>query len=46
VGVKDEAYVLRNRATERIGPATTKLTGAVHSIIIPTFFLLQKRRVA
>jgi len=46
VGVTDEAYVLRNRATERIGPATKNLMCAVHSILIPTVFLLQKRRVA
>jgi len=42
VGVTDEAYVLNNRATERIGPATTKLMGAVPSILIPTVFLLQR----
>ena len=42
MGVTDEAYGQSNRATERIGPATTKLMGAVHSILIQTVFLLQK----
>ena len=42
MGVADEAYDQNNRATEQIGPATTKLMGAVHSILIPTAFLSKK----
>jgi len=42
VGDADEAYGQSDHATKQIGPATTKLMGAVHSILIPTDFLSKK----